>query len=125
MFVFFGRGVLASLVFAGVVVVSFVGVVFVVMLVSVQLARLGGVMGRMSAVAGGGMGVVGSRLDVAAFVVVRSFPVVLGGLLMVIGGERVVLGDGFGRIHVGVPLGQGRPTTTGQRKACDRAATRS
>jgi hypothetical protein len=74
----------------GVLLVILVVLVQLAVVLGVQLAGLGRVVGRVGRVAGGHMGVVSGKLSVAGRVVGGRFAVVFRSRLMVVGGVSMV-----------------------------------
>jgi hypothetical protein len=95
-------GVGDVLVLGGVILVD------VAVMLGVQLAGFHGVMGRVSGVAGGDLGVVSGHFDFAFGVQLCRFAVVARRMVVMIGGVGVVIVDSvFGR-HPGVLSESGR-----------------
>jgi hypothetical protein len=83
----------------------FVFVFNLTMVVGVQLAGLGRMVVRVGGVAGGDMGVVARRLDIARLVMGGGFTMVLGGFLVVVGRLAVVFVRVVCRSHGNILLG--------------------
>jgi hypothetical protein len=73
----------------------------------VMLAGFARVVGRMSVVAGGRVGVMGGRLMIARVVMLGGVTMVLGGVLVMLGRFQVVFAGGVG--HLGLLEGAGPP----------------
>jgi len=92
------------------------------MIRGVELARFDGVMRRVMAVTGGGIGVAGGGMDVAGFMLGHRFAVVMGGELVVVGRAGMMFSGGCVGGHWGVSS-LGRRALSARGAACARAVT--
>jgi hypothetical protein len=76
----------------------------VALMMDVMLARLGGVMAGMGAMAAGGVGVMGRRLMIVLFVMPGGFTVMTGGFFVTLGGAVMMVAGGVLVRHGFLPL---------------------